>query len=75
MKVNLFFSPIRGKINSPKKPIIKKKIGIDIILNSGFSDNNNEITDIVPSNNVEVLLKAILKENQNIAHENFWAHE
>ena len=28
------------------------------------------ISDIVPNNNVEVLLKAILKENQNIAHEN-----
>jgi hypothetical protein len=39
-----------------------------------YSNNVEEkdevITEIVPNNNVEVLLKAILKENQNIAHEN-----
>ena len=28
------------------------------------------LNDIVPNNNVEILLKAILQENQNIAHEN-----
>ena len=33
-------------------------------------EGENKITEIVPNNNVEVLLKAILKENQNIAHEN-----
>ena len=33
-------------------------------------EKDEEVTDIVPSNNVEVLLKAILKENQTIAQEN-----
>ena len=43
---------------------------IKCIYSNDVEDNNEEITELVPNNNVEVLLKAILKENQNIAHEN-----
>jgi hypothetical protein len=35
-----------------------------------MEEDSDDTIEIIPNNNVEVLLKAILKENQNIAHEN-----
>jgi hypothetical protein len=57
-----------GKSYKHASSLSKHKI--KCIYSNDVVDDNEEITEIVPNNNVEVLLKAILKENQNIAHEN-----
>jgi hypothetical protein len=57
-----------GKSYKHASSLSKHKI--KCIYTTHVDKNDEEVTDIVPNNNVEVLLKAILKENQNIAHEN-----
>ena len=57
-----------GKSYKHASSLSKHKI--KCIYSNDVEDDNEEITELVPNNNVEVLLKAILKENQNIAHEN-----
>ena len=57
-----------GKSYKHASSLSKHKI--KCIYSNDVEENSEEITEIVPNNNVEVLLKAILKENQNIAHEN-----
>ena len=57
-----------GKSYKHASSLSKHKIKCIYTIN--VDENDEDITEIVPNNNVEVLLKAILKENQNIAHEN-----
>jgi hypothetical protein len=57
-----------GKSYKHASSLSKHKI--KCIYSNDVEEDNEEITELVPNNNVEVLLKAILKENQNIAHEN-----
>ena len=62
------FSCECGKVYKYASGLSKHKLQCSYSID--VEEKNEKVTELVPNNNVEVLLKAILKENQNIAHEN-----